>query len=214
RRPRSAGMIPRLPAGLLAAVIALCAAAVAAGAPQDTAPPTASPGAARDLDQLMQLLAARRHGHVTFTEVQHLAMLERPLESSGELFYDAPDRLEKRTLKPRPEGLVLAHGVLTATRDHRTRTLELAAYPQVAPLIESIRATLAGDRTTLERIFSVRFDGDLAHWTLILAPRDAAAARTVRQVRIAGERAALQSVEIVQPDGDRSLLSLGPDLSR
>ncbi|MGH8277049.1 MAG: LolA-related protein, partial [Steroidobacteraceae bacterium] len=96
----------------------------------------------------------------------------------------------------------------------RTRTLELAAYPQVAPLIESIRATLAGDRTTLERIFSVRFDGDLAHWTLILAPRDAAAARTVRQVRIAGERAALQSVEIVQPDGDRSLLSLGPDLSR
>jgi len=31
-----------------------------------------------------------------FTEMQHLAMLERPLESSGELLYDAPDRLEKR----------------------------------------------------------------------------------------------------------------------
>ncbi len=30
-----------------------------------------------------------------------------PIESSGELRYDAPDRLEKRTLKPRAETLVL-----------------------------------------------------------------------------------------------------------
>jgi len=35
--------------------------------------------------------------------VQQLAMLERPLQSSGELLYDAPDRLEKRTLKPKAQ---------------------------------------------------------------------------------------------------------------
>src|SRR2546429_7311569 len=33
--------------------------------------------------------------------------LFRSLESSGELLYDAPDRLEKRTLNPRAETLVL-----------------------------------------------------------------------------------------------------------
>ena len=36
-----------------------------------------------------------------------MAMLKEPLHSSGELLYEAPDRLEKRTLKPRPEVLLL-----------------------------------------------------------------------------------------------------------
>jgi hypothetical protein len=171
------------------------------------------PVAPDQLDTLMQQLAVRRHGHVTFTEVQYLAVLERPLESSGELLYEAPDRLEKRTLSPRPETLVLAHGLLSATRNGRTRTLELAAHPQLAPLIEGLRATLAGDRAALERAFSVRLDGDAARWLLHLAPRDPAAARLVKEVLISGAQAQLRTVEILQPDGDRSLLTIGREVS-
>jgi hypothetical protein len=171
------------------------------------------PAAPDRLDTLMQQLAVRRHGHVIFTEVQYLALLERPLQSSGELLYEAPDRLEKRTLSPRPETLVLAHGVLSATRNGRTRTLELAARPQLAPLIEGLRATLAGDRAALERAFSVRLEGDAARWTLHLAPRDPAAARLVKEVLISGEQAELRTVEILQTDGDRSLLTIGPEVS-
>ena len=75
----------------------------------------ASPSPASDpLDALMHELAARRSSHVAFTEVRRLAVLDRPLESSGELLYEAPDRLEKRIEKPHPETLVLAHGVLSA----------------------------------------------------------------------------------------------------
>jgi hypothetical protein len=164
------------------------------------------------LDALMQRLAARRHGHVTFTEVQYLAVLERPLESSGELLYEAPDRLEKRILKPRHETLVLAHGVLSATRGQHTRSVDLAAWPQIAPLLESIRATLCGDRAALERIFSVQLEGDAARWTLRLVPRDPDAARAVRAVRITGAGADLTTVEILAADGDRSLLTIGPEL--
>jgi hypothetical protein len=176
--------------------------------------PAGLPAAGTDpLDELLQGLAARRHGHVTFSEVQRLAVLDRPLESSGELLYEAPDRLEKRILTPRPETLVLSHGVLSATRGHRTRVVELAAWPQVAPLIESIRATLAGDRAALERVFSVRLEGDTSQWTLRLAPRDPAAARAVTEVLISGEHARLETVEILQADGDRSLLTVGPEIS-
>jgi len=183
-------------------------------APHDSAPPAAaSADSSGTLDQLMQLLATRRQGHVTFNEVQHLAVLDGPLESSGELVYEAPDRLEKRTLAPRPETLVLSHGVLSATRAGRTRVMELAAAPQLAPLIESIRATLAGDRAALERIFSVRLAGDLGAWSLQLVPRDAAAARLVKEVRISGAHERLQTVEILASDGDRSRLTIGPDVS-
>ncbi|MGB6603644.1 MAG: LolA-related protein [Steroidobacteraceae bacterium] len=195
---------------LLALVLLVSPAALFAPASQAGA---AAPGAPAQLDELMQLLAARRHGHVAFSEVQNLAMLDRPLESSGELLYDAPDRLEKRTLKPKPEDLTLEHGVLTAKRGRHTRTLDLAAYPQLSPLVESLRATLSGDRASLERAFDVQLSGDLDDWTLRLTPRDAAAARIVREVRMAGSRAILKSMEILQADGDRTLLTLGPELA-
>jgi hypothetical protein len=167
---------------------------------------------AADIDDLMKLLAQRQHGHVTFTEKHFLAVLDRPVESSGELLYDAPDRLEKRTLKPKPENLVLEHGVITAHRGKRTYVLNLSDYPQIVPLIDSIRATLAGDRASLEHFFKVSLDGTLDHWTLLLLPSDATVARTVKQIRIEGTGDDIHTVEIQQADNDRSLLTIGPEV--
>ena len=109
-----------------------------------------------DLNQVMSLLAMRQHGRVEFVEQQFLAVLKQPIESSGELRYDAPDRLEKRTLKPHAETLVLTGGVLTVERGHNKRVMDLHSYPQVLPFVESIRATLAGDRASLERLLDRR----------------------------------------------------------
>ena len=185
-------------------VATLALAAACAAAAQTAAAPA--------FDELLQLFALRRHGHVAFTEVQQLAMLERPLKSSGELLYDAPDRLEKRTLKPRAQTLVLEHGVLTARRGQHTYVMELREHPQVAPFVESIRATLSGDRAALERSFRVQFDGTLAHWTLRLVPVDAGLAGAVQDIRIQGERDVIRTVQIRHGDGDTSLLTLGPEI--
>jgi Outer membrane lipoprotein carrier protein LolA-like len=179
------------------------------GAPVDTGSPAANAGsAAPDLDAVMGLLAARRHGRVEFIEQQFLAILDHPVESSGELRYDAPDRLEKRTLLPHPEDLVLAGGVLTMERGGRSRVLDLQRYPQIQPFIESIRATLAGDRSALERIFHVDFAGNVQRWSLTLVPLDRGLTRNVTQVQIDGSRDQLLRVEIRQADGDRSLMTL------
>ncbi len=163
---------------------------------------------AADLDAVMQLLAARRHGAVGFVEQQFLALLKRPLESSGELLYDAPGRLEQRTLEPHVESLVLEGDVLTVRRGHHTQVLDLQAYPQLVPLIASIRATLAGDRSALERAFYLEFSGDVGRWTLHLVPRDGETAKTVAAVQIDGAGGDLDRVEIRRADGDRSVLTL------
>lgn len=178
--------------------------------------PAAGPGStpSHDIGPLMSLLAQRQHGHVSFTEQHFLAVLDRPVSSSGELLYDAPDRLEKRTLTPKPETLVLQHGVLTAQRGRHTYTLNVSDYPQVVPLIDSMRATLAGDRASLEHLFRVSFDGTLDQWTLLLLPSDPTVARSVKQIRIAGARDAIHTVEIQQADGDRSVLTIGPDVTQ
>ena len=166
--------------------------------------------AEHSLDAVLAQLALRQHGHVEFIEQHFLSMLDRPTESSGDMRYDAPDRLEKRTLAPRQETLLLAGGLLTIDKGKVHRVVDLHAYPQVQPYIESIRATLAGDRAALEKLFALEFTGDLGRWTLTLLPKDPKVKRNVAQVRIDGIKDQLTKVEIRQPDGDRSVLTLRP----
>jgi len=170
--------------------------------------PRAAPGATGDLDELLGLMAARRHGEVDFIEQHFLAVLKRPVESSGIMIYDAPKRLEKRTQSPRPETLLLDGDELTMERGGRTHVLDLKAYPAILPLVESMRATLAGDSSALERVFTVEYAGSLSHWMLTLAPHDPRVASKISQVRIEGVRDNLIKVEILETDGDRSLMTL------
>lgn len=161
------------------------------------------------LQQVMGLLAQRKHGQVPYVEEDYLAVLDRPVKSSGVLVYEAPDHLEKRTLKPKEQSLILDGDELTVRRGHRTYRLQLSSYPQVAPLVDAIRDTLAGNAQALERVFEVRFSGSLADWRLQLTPVDENVAREVRRLEIVGARDEIHSVEILQVDGDRSVMTLG-----
>lgn len=160
------------------------------------------------LDQVMALLAQRQHGEVKYVEEDYLGILERPVKSSGVLVYAAPDHLEKRALRPRAESLILDGERLTVRRGHSTYRLNLSEYPQVAPFIDAIRDTLAGNEGALERVFKVAFTGALESWKLKLVPLDEKVARKVRRVQITGARDEIRSVEILQADGDRSVMTL------
>jgi hypothetical protein len=160
------------------------------------------------LPQLMQRLAQRQHGHAAFVERQFIAILDRPLESYGELFYDAPDRLEKRTLAPRPESLVLDKGALSVRRGARSYALTLRDYPQIAPFIESIRATLAGDLAALERTYTLSFQGGADGWTLVLMPREARLAALIARIRMKGSEDLIGEVTVERVDGDRSVMTI------
>jgi len=169
----------------------------------------AQQGPGSTLHQVMKLLAQRKQGRVSYAEKDYFAILDRPVKSSGVLIYDAPDHLEKRTLEPKEESLVLAGDELTVERGHRTYHLQLSAYPQVAPLVSAIRDTLGGNEEALRKVFKVGFTGTVAHWKLQLTPLDEGVARKVSHVEITGARDRIDSVEILQVDGDRSVMTLG-----
>ncbi|MHB8816128.1 MAG: LolA-related protein, partial [Steroidobacteraceae bacterium] len=158
---------------------------------------------------LMRLLAQRKQGQVTFVEEDDLAILDRPVKSSGVLVYDAPDHLEKRTLKPKQESLVLDGDQMTVQRGRRTYRVQLGSYPQVAPLVDALRDTLAGNQEGLQKVFEVGLTGAMEDWKLQLVPLDKEIARKVRRVEIEGARDEIRSVEISQVDGDRSVMTLG-----
>lgn len=168
--------------------------------------PTMNHAADWDIDQLMRGLAQHRSGHASFTEKKFIAILDKPLESSGELFYNAPDRLEKRTLKPKTESMILDQDTLLIERGRKKHRLQLQEYPELAAFIGSIRGTLAGDRSALERNYKLTLDGTAAHWVLQLVPVDEKMQAVVKQIRITGVRDMLRSIEITQADGDSSLM--------
>lgn len=163
-----------------------------------------------DVQTLFARLAKERPPRAAFTEKKHLALLDRPLESSGELAFTPPDTLEKRTLVPQPERLVVDRDRVTIERRGKTFQFRLAENPGAAVLIDSIRSTLAGDLAELTRTYSVGLEGDAAGWRLKLRPLDPALTTLVERVEIAGSGGQVRRVEIFQSDGDRSVMSIAP----
>lgn len=160
------------------------------------------------LDRLMSTLARNKSGRATFSETKTLSIAAQPIESSGELVFVAPDHLEKHTLAPKPEHLVIDGDKLTVERNQRKFTMPLSQYPELGAFIESIRATLAGNRYALEALYKVAIAGHGDDWTLTLSPIDARMQKVVSTITLEGTRDVLRSVAIRQADGDHSLMRL------
>ena len=156
------------------------------------------------LGDLMQLLAQQKSGKANFVEKKYIGFLDKPLESSGELSFDAPGRLEKRTLKPRPEVMLLDGDKLTLTmHEKRPVNLRLQDHPEVATLVDSIRGTLSGDKIALERNYTIDLAGAQSKWQLTLMPVQKEVAKVVRKIQIAGVEANIKTITFDQADGDR-----------
>lgn len=169
---------------------------------------------ALDLAALMQRMARRKGGEARFTEERTVGGLNGPLYSSGTLSYTAPDRFTRQTLQPTRETMELDGRTLRLVRGNRTRQMDLDAVPEVAALLEAMRATLTGDATLLKRHFRVELTGHDAKWVLALHPLDERLARQVSVVEIVGQGADVRSVLLQLHGGDRALMLIEPLVER
>ena len=166
--------------------------------------------AAFDIAQLMDGLAQQKGGTAKFVEQKFLAVLDKPLVATGEMTYSAPDRLEKNTLTPKPERLTLDKDVLTLERDKQKFSINLANQPEALAFVDSIRGTLAGNRAALEKNYALHLSGTAEKWVLTMLPREQKIATLILRITVTGARQQMRSIEYLQADGDRSLLSIEP----
>ena len=113
-----------------------------------------------------------------------------------------------RTLKPKAQTLILQANQVTVEMDGRSHQFDLRDHPDIAVLINSIRATLNGDRRALQRDYTTTLKGPATHWKLTLVPVDAKARTRVRSIQIAGRQGQVQTIAVQQADGDSSLMTL------
>ena len=180
---------------------------VSAGADTDQTTP-----ARWDLKQLMQSLAQVKTAQSQFVERKYLSILNAPLEFSGTLTYTAPGRLEKRTLLPKPESMLLDQDQLTIeNKNQQRRSLVLQDYPVVWAFVESIRSTLAGDLQTLNRFYRVTLQGNADQWHLLLIPSGPQIQGVVKEIHISGSQNRISGIEIIETNGDRSVMTITED---
>ena len=162
------------------------------------------------LPQLMAALAQVKSASAQFTERKTLRILTEPLTLSGRLAYVAPSHIEKITLSPTPEKLVMDGDRVTivAGPNNETQTFSVAEYPQIGGLVEGIRATLAGDLPTLNRFYAMRLSGTATAWDLHLVPKNADLTRFVKSIEFRGSGGRIQTIFTEDSDGDHSEMTI------
>ncbi len=170
--------------------------------------------AAFDVAQLMADLARHGGGRARFIETRYLALLDKPLIATGELTYTPPDRLEKRTLTPKPEILRLDKDMLSIERERQKLSINLANQPEALAFVDSIRGTLSGNRAALEQNYTLHLSGTQQKWVLTMLPSEPKIAALLQRITVSGSRDQVRSIEYLQADGDRSLLAIEPVAAR
>ena len=163
------------------------------------------------LDSLMQLLARVQESQATFTEVKVMANLTRPLQGSGRLSYRRPSHLEKTTLEPQAERLVVDGERLTLAEGNAApKTINLNGEPVIRALVDAIRGTLSGDLAALRRSYAVSMEGNTAAWRLTLLPTDPSVAQLIVSTTIEGAGASLRAVQTALTNGDHIRMTIAP----
>jgi hypothetical protein len=173
-------------------------------------PLTMASAAGDPLDAILAGLSQHTHGQVKFSEETRSQLLTHTLLSEGVLRFDAPDRLEKQTLAPIPEDLIVEGDVVTIIRGHHRSSIRLSQYPKLSPLLEGIRATLSGNRAALEQRFQVSLASAAGDWELRLAPLRGPSAPSFARIALRGHDDALENVTLEQVNGDVTSIALTP----
>jgi hypothetical protein len=171
-----------------------------------------------DLEALFALFAAQGERRTDFVERRYSVLFRNPPETRGTLYFKPPALLEREAVSPRKEKVRIdAETAILRTEDENGKVTErkasLATIPQLANLVVTIRATLAGDLATLRKNYLVTMKQPLPHWRIELtpiAPIDQPAGAGVSQVSMAGDRGEVERIEFTETSGDRTEIVLSP----
>ena len=113
-------------------------------------------------------------------------------------------------LSPYNERINVEAGRLTIeNRIHKSRkSLAVSGAPGLAALIESIRATRAGDLPALQRHYALQLEGSRERWILTLKPLEAQVGDHVVSITLSGSGARIGQVAIEETSGDRSVMEI------
>jgi outer membrane lipoprotein-sorting protein len=138
-----------------------------------------------------------------FTEEKHIALLARPLKSTGTIYFDHDKGIARTTLTPKHEQVVLTTTSLRIRKNNRTEEIPLDKSKDLKAFALIFPTLLRGNRAELERAFDIGLYGsDVDWWALVFTPKAESLRALVRRVVVVGRKAELVSLQISEASGD------------
>ncbi len=165
------------------------------------------------LEQIMAALRSVRHVEARYIEHHYLHALRTPIESRGTLRFDAPAHLEKAA-DPNASGaverLTIDGDRLTIDRGKSRPPIVISVqeHPEIATLVDSLRAILSGNGEALRHSFEVTASGTVDEWALVLKPRDVSQRGLLQWMQVHGYGERITAIDTMDGEGDRSEMSV------
>jgi len=176
------------------------------------ASPPAPSAATPDSSALIARLARPAPADTAYTEVRFVGMLKQPLVLHGELHYGGAGKLGKRVDQPYRETTTIADGSVEVERaDKPVQRFSLDRAPELQTLLAAFGALLGGDAATLTKHYQVDALEAGSDFSLKLTARAARPGKLNRVVvSVDGSGDEPRCFSLYQPDGDASIMLLGP----
>lgn len=189
----------RLALGLAALLLATAASA------GDAAPGEGGAANVPDLETLAHRLATTSGVVARFHERKHLALLEDPVESRGEMHFVPPDCLSWRVLRPGRSSLII-EGERVRFRDEASaEVLDLSANPVARHFVEAFVVLFNGDLEAMRERYALDFASGDEGWRLELVPRAARVRSLIESITLEGRGGPIERMELLEADGDRTV---------
>lgn len=163
---------------------------------------------ALDINDLFQSFSQQKESHVDFDEEKYAFYLAKPLRSSGQLQFTAPDKLYKLISKPEKISQKISGNVLQITQDNNTRTINLDNHPEFSAILGSLKNLLAGNLDALQKNYKLNIEGTRQSWKLHLLPRSEKLSGYIKFIDMHGNNNLLTKIIITESNNDYSVTHL------
>lgn len=155
---------------------------------------------ADDLQDILQILAAKPIVRANFEQDKTLPALKKPLHSEGHLLFSRTRGMLWYLQKPVVAELVMTPNRLLQKTAHTQSSLTLGQSPYAAA-IGLLLQLQNGDAEKIQHAFNVISAHKTgANWTLVLSPKDRALQKVFAQLQTKGD-SYLREIHISEPSG-------------
>lgn len=204
----------RAPATCRIALVASLAilAGPAVASPRDDRPPATllagEPARGAAADPVFELLRLERLS-CKFSEEKRVALLARPLTSTGTIHFDRERGIARSTLTPKVQQVVLTRTSLRIRTARKTEEIPLDKSKDLRAFALIFPTLLRGDRAELERAFDLGLYGSAKDWwALAFTPKTASLKKLVQRVVVFGRKTEIVSLQVVEASGDTTVTQL------
>lgn len=138
-----------------------------------------------------------------FSEEKHIALLARPLRSTGTIFFDRDKGIARTTLTPKVQQVVLSKTTLRIRKGEHTEEIPLDKSKDLKAFALIFPTLLRGERSELERAFDVGLYGsDRDWWALAFTPKTDSLKKLVKRVVVFGKQGEVVALQVTEASGD------------